>query len=116
MSEIKKGDRIEVRYTAVVEKLRSNRNPDLLLVRRESDGKFVYAHRDYATVIEPAYEVGQVYDSATGTSYYRLSRSNGDTSWRDVRSGVVRHHDFPVRPLRKLVPESQPDPWISERS
>lgn len=58
---------------------------------------YVAAHR------EPAYEPGEAYQDQRGHIYLRSS--TGD--WVDY-SGVRHGGSFPLRPLRRLVPEGSP--------
>lgn len=69
-------------------------------------------------VEEPAYEVGAVYQSATGSVFYRRSNTPDIKSWRDVSSGMIHPDDYPSRPLVKLVPDTTSnaavDPWTAK--
>lgn len=57
----------------------------------------IKAHR------EPEYERGQIYEDTTGRRFFRLL---GDgTGWSSVPEGTPYTGDYPLRPLRKLVPE-----------
>jgi hypothetical protein len=47
--------------------------------------------------LEPEYEVGEVYESATGAKYTRMT-----DGWRGCISGRVVSLGMPTRPLRKL--------------
>ncbi len=53
---------------------------------------------------EPEYEPGVAYVDARGDSYLR----SGTGGWVDY-STTWHPHAFPLRPLRRLVPESRPD-------
>jgi hypothetical protein len=48
--------------------------------------------------LEPEYEVGEVYESATGAKYTRMT-----DGWRGCISGRVVSLGMPTRPLRKLT-------------
>jgi hypothetical protein len=50
---------------------------------------------------EPAYEINHVFRDSDGVPYCRLSGNQ----WRSCYSGVVVDHDYPKRPLRRLVPD-----------
>ena len=49
---------------------------------------------------EPEYEVGAVYQDAVGKVWYRMDRH-----WRNVATGIAFAHEYPARPLVRLVPE-----------
>lgn len=94
----KTGDRVKVEYEGVVD-YASKTGRRLVTLKRE-DGRTIAISPQFVTVIEPAYVTGKMYVDANGTFYLR--RAGG---WILAVAGEHRHHDFPVRPLRKLVPE-----------
>ena len=105
MAEIKIGDRVKVEYEGVVRRFSYG---DTVIVVRDEDGKTTVPLRPYCTLIEPAYEVGAVYQDAVGRLYYRRAGTNPGgrpLPWKCVAGGLNYHDGHPVRPLVKLVPE-----------
>lgn len=59
---------------------------------------------------EPEYEHGAVYIDAKGEIFRRVESSTGGRGhWRSFGSVLSIPFDYPKRPLRKLVPESDDD-------
>ena len=56
---------------------------------------------------EPEYEDGAVYQDAYGEIWQYTEVSAGDCAWRSFTDAPVQFH-VPKRPLRKLVPETEP--------
>lgn len=102
MTAPKVGDKVKVEYEGVVvsgNNSFSSACGDLLRIRRDDRTVTIYA--EYVTVIEPAYEIGVMYQDANSIFYLR-----GDGFWVFAATGDQREHDFPKRPLTKLVPEA----------
>jgi hypothetical protein len=105
MTEPKAGDRVRVSYEATYEESET----DSVKVRDGEGRAHFYYPRANVTieVIEPAYEPGEVYQDANGLKYLRLKGRN--LTWRPIDASSIRWadvgHDYPRRPLRKLVPE-----------
>jgi hypothetical protein len=100
MTAPKIGDEVKVEYKAKVLGTTVTYTGDLLRLRRE-DGKTIAVNAKYATVIEPEYETATVYLDANNIFYLR-----GHGFWIFCADGTERGHNFPKRPLRKLVPEA----------
>jgi hypothetical protein len=109
MSEIKPGDRVKVEYEGTVVSVENFARSDgrrLVHVKRE-DGRDVAISRQFVTVIEPAYEHGEFYRDAHNETFC-YSIANGDQPWLKIeasRPSTSHKFDYPLRPLRKLVPE-----------
>jgi len=56
---------------------------------------------------EPQYEDGAVYQDAYGEVWQYSDFPEGDCAWRSFTDDPVQFH-VPKRPLRKLVPETEP--------
>jgi len=56
---------------------------------------------------EPQYEDGTVYQDAYGEVWQYTEFPEGDRGWRSFTDDPVQFH-VPKRPLRKLVPETEP--------
>jgi hypothetical protein len=56
---------------------------------------------------EPEYEDGAVYQDAYGEVWQYTEFLEGDCGWRSFTDDPVQFH-VPKRPLRKLVPETEP--------
>lgn len=84
-------------------------------ITRDELTAFCVRHRDYGVPTagaiwddilahrEPEYERGQFYQDATGTVFFRVLGC-GD-GWSTMPEGKPYPHDYPRRPLRRLVPE-----------
>lgn len=53
----------------------------------------------FVRLLEPVYEVGEIYVSKEQNAYYRLP----DQQWRHCKSGTVYEDTMPTRPMRKLT-------------
>jgi hypothetical protein len=100
------GDRVQVQYTGTVIGPPLTLNGSCIPVRAE-DGREYMPNTEFVTVIEPEYEHDTFYQDARGL-VYRYTKCNGDAPWQKLSGGRRSYHGMrePVRPLRKLVPES----------
>jgi len=112
MTEPKIGDRVKVEYEGIVRRVTSSftvPGGDELVRIELSDGSSRTTRASLVTVIEPIYVPGEVYQAADGLKWLRLRGPN--ILWRplDTNRFLPRQqdvgHDFPKRPLVKLVPE-----------
>jgi hypothetical protein len=100
------GDRVRVTYEGTV-KSRPWPIPGGgstgINVSTSQDTHAVYPDHEAYTVekIEPEYETATVYLDANNIFYLR-----GHGFWIFCADGTERGHNFPKRPLRKLVPEA----------
>ena len=100
--DLKPGDKVRITLEGVL----THQNDKYLALRMPS-GMWSYFRKeldDFVAVekVEPEAEGGCVYEDAAGDLYYRMSTTS---QWRYVYNGQLMDHDFPKRPLRKLVPE-----------
>jgi len=106
MTEFKKGDRVRLTFTGEY----LEETPSVIAVTG-ADGNPRWFARATVEVelIEPIYVPGEVYQAADGLMWLRLRGPN--IVWRplDTNRFLPRQqdvgHDFPKRPLVKLVPE-----------
>lgn len=61
--------------------------------------------RDIVAHREPEYERGQFYRDANGTTFFCLRGEGKRPSFSTMPEGKTYPHEYPKRPLRKLVPE-----------
>jgi hypothetical protein len=104
MANPKPGDRVRVTFEG-----RCTDAEDGYLDLKFADGGLSTFRTTHASieVIEPEYIPGEIYQAADGRKYLRLAGRN--LAWRDVsftgwKSADVGHN-FPERPLVRLVPE-----------
>jgi hypothetical protein len=114
VSKLKAGDRIRVTIAHEGTVKRTYDAPESIV--EFTDGRRIYLDgvmgvTPTVEVIEPDYEVGQVYIDADGDVFYRFSKVGSASActgaWREMSTGLVRSEHYPERPLRKLVPEGE---------
>lgn len=106
MSDFKVGDKVHVEFDGVVEEVSQiGRGDEPWRVGVGMGNNYrAWPTLDKVNLIEPVYEVGNVYVDNDGELFYRVDET--DWPWRSVPYWDRYGEIYPTRPLRKLVPET----------
>lgn len=108
MSKFKEGDRVVFSGEGVVDRVDRYYTDakEKVYVRRDGDGRTNIFGPESLMLIEPEYEDGAMYVDNEGSFFAYWPHRGAKTPWVEPGSHASVHFDDPVRPLRKLVPES----------